>query len=151
MECHQPYLHYKPGSSRTNPYTWLAGSKPTIIKCKETKIFIVFHAINKATDGLFSELHIDGINIERVTSFNFLGIHFNEHMLWKTHIDTIGCKLAKLSGVLNRLERYLPEYVLRTLYCSMVQSRLTYGILAWVFLPLPSWKNTKSNHKDYIA
>ena len=45
----------------------------------------------------------------------------------------IGCKLAKLSGVLNRLKRYLPEYVLRTLYCNMVQSRLTYGILAWGF------------------
>ena len=44
---------------------------------------------------------------------------------------TIGCKLVKLSGVLNRLKRYLPEYVFRTLYCSMVQPRLTYGILAW--------------------
>ena len=42
-------------------------------------------------------------------------------------------KLAKLSGVLNILKRYLPEYVLRTLYCNMVQSRLTYGILAWGF------------------
>ena len=54
-------------------------------------------------------------------------------MLWKTHIDTIGSKLAKLSGVLKKLKHYLPEYVWRTLYCSMVQSRLTYGILAWGF------------------
>ena len=89
--------------------------------------------MNKSSDGLFTELHIDGINIERVTTFNFLGILFNENMLWKTHIDTIGSKLTKLSGVLNKLKHYLPEYVLRTLYCSMVQSRLTYGILAWGF------------------
>ena len=102
------------------------------LNIKKTK-YMIFHAINKSTDGLFSELHIDGINIERVTTFNFLGIHFNEHMLWKTHIDTIGSKLAKLSGVLNKLKHYLPKYVLRTLYCSMVQSRLTYGILAWGF------------------
>ena len=115
----------------TRVHDWLAVNRLSL-NVKKTK-YIVFHAINKATDGLFSELHIDGINIERVTSFNFLGIHFNEHMLLKTHIDTIGCKLAKLSGVLNRLKRYLPEYVLRTLYCSMVQSRLTYGILAWGF------------------
>ena len=54
-------------------------------------------------------------------------------MLWKTHIDTIGSKLAEFSGVLNKLKHYLPEYVLRTLYCSMVQSRLIYGILAWGF------------------
>ena len=94
---------------------------------------MIFHAINKPTDGLFSESHKDGINIERVTTFNFLCIHFNEHVLLKTHIDTICSKLAKLSGVLNKLKHYLPEYVLRTLYCSMVQSRLRYGILAWGF------------------
>ena len=53
--------------------------------------------------------------------------------MWKTHIDTIGNKLVKLSGVLNELKHYLPEHVLRILYCSMVQSRLTHGILAWGF------------------
>ena len=91
------------------------------LNVKKTK-YIVFHAINKAIDGSFSELHIDGIGIERVLSYDFLGIHFNEHMLWKTHIDTIGSKLYKLSGALNRLKRFLPEYVLCTLYCSMVHS-----------------------------
>ena len=94
---------------------------------------------------------MDGIDIERVTSFDLLGIHFNDHMLWKTHIDTIGSKLAKSSGVLNRQKRYLPDYILRILYCSMVQSRLTNGILAWVFFIITVLKNTKSNHKDYIA
>ena len=112
-------------------HDWLAVDRLSL-NVKKTK-YIVFHAINKATDGLFSELYIDGINIERVTSVNFLGIHFNEHMMWKTHIDIIGCKLAKLPGLLNRLKRYLPKYVLRTLYCGMVQSMLTYGILAWGF------------------
>ena len=107
---------------------------------------MIFHAINKSTDGLFSELRIDDINIERVTTFNFRGIHFNEHVLWKTHIDTIGSKLAKLSGVLNKLKHYLPEYILRTLYCSMVQSRLTYGILAWGFYYYRLEKNPKPDH-----
>ena len=110
-------------------HDWLAVNGLSL-NIRKTK-YITFHAINKSTDGIFSVLHIEGINIERVTTFNFLGIHFNEHMLWKTHIDTIGSKLAKFSGVLNQLKHYLPEYVLRTLYCSMVQSRLTYDILAW--------------------
>ena len=60
-------------------------------------------------------------------------IHFGKHMLWKTHIDTIGSKLAKSSGVLNKLKCYLPEYVLRTVHFGMVQLRLTYGILAYGF------------------
>ena len=53
--------------------------------------------------------------------------------IWKPHIDTIANKVTKFSGVLNRLKRYLPGYILRTLYCSMVQSRLTYCILACGF------------------
>ena len=58
----------------------------------------------------------------------------------KTHIDTIDSNLAKLSGVFDKLKRYLPEYVLRTLYCCMVQSRLAYGILAWGFSHLEKFK-----------
>ena len=56
-----------------------------------------------------------------------------ENKLWTTHIDIISSKIAQFSGVLNRLKRFLPIYVLRTLYCSMVLSRLTYGILTWFF------------------
>ena len=54
-------------------------------------------------------------------------------MSWKSHIDIIAKTITKFSGVLNRLKRYLPGNILRTLYCSMVQSRLTYCILAWGF------------------
>ena len=45
----------------------------------------------------------------------------------------IANKITKFSGVLNKLKRYLPGNILRTLYCSMVQSRLTYCILAGGF------------------
>ena len=39
----------------------------------------------------------------------------------------------KLSGILNKSKRFLPVDILRTLYFSMVQSRLTYRILVWGF------------------
>ena len=51
-------------------HDWLAVNRLSL-NIKKTK-YIIFHAINKSTDGLFSELRIDGINIERVTTFNFL-------------------------------------------------------------------------------
>ena len=54
-------------------------------------------------------------------------------MSWKPHIDIIANKITKFSGILNRLKRYLPGNILRTLYCSMVQTRLTYCIVAWGF------------------
>ena len=93
----------------------------------------MFHTINKNIEGMLPELSINGIIIERVQNINFLGQLFNEHMFWKPHIDIISNKLMKFSGILNKLKKFLPSHILRTLYFSMVQSRLTYGILAWGF------------------
>ena len=100
-------------------YNWLAVNKLSL-NVKKRNIFL-------------PELKINDISIERVQNFNFLGLNLNEHISWKNHIDIVANKLKKLSGVLNKLKRFLPEYILRTLYCTMVQSRLTYGILAWGF------------------
>ena len=112
-------------------YNWLAVNKLSL-NVKKTK-YMIFHAINKNIDGSVTPVQIDKIPIERVSNFNFLGLNLNENMSWKSHIDITANKITKFSGVLNGLKRYLPGYILRTLYCSMVQSRLTYCILAWGF------------------
>ena len=112
-------------------YDWLAVNKLSL-NTKKTK-YMIFHAMNKKIDYLIPEIKINDILIERVTNFNFLGLTLNENVSWKPHIGIIANKITKFSGVLNRLKRYLPGYILRTLYCSMVQSRLTYCILAWGF------------------
>ena len=123
-------------------YDWLAVNKLSL-NIKKTK-YIVFHPINKNIEGMLPELSINGIIIERVQNFSFLGLLFNEHMFWKPHIDIIANKLMKFSGILNKLKKLLPSYILHTLYFSMVQSRLTYGILArgfeyQCFVKLQKW------------
>ena len=54
-------------------------------------------------------------------------------MLVKWAPDLLSNKLAKCVGVLNKLKRVLPVHILRTLYFSMVQSRMMYCILTWEF------------------
>ena len=121
---------------------WLAVNKLSL-NVKKTK-YIIFHAINKNIEWVIPELRINGITIDRVQNFNFLGLYFNEHLFWKPHIDIVANKLIKFSGVINKLNRFLRIHILRTLYFSMVQSRLTYGILAWGceyqrFVKLQKW------------
>ena len=82
---------------------------------------------------MIPDLKINEIPLERVKNFNFLGLQLNENMSWKPHIDLLSNKLAKCAGVLNKLKRVLPVYILRTLYFSMVQSRMIYCILTWGF------------------
>ena len=61
----------------------------------------------------------------------FPWITLDENITWKPHIAAIANKLSKYAGILNKLKNYLPAYILRMLYCSLVNSHLSYGILLW--------------------
>ena len=89
-----------------------------------------FHSPNTKFTFL-PKLVINEIEIERVSDFNFLGLTINENLSWKSHIDKIAIKISKSGGVINRLKHFLPENILRTIYCSTVQSNLLYSLLSW--------------------
>ena len=93
---------------------------------------MLFHHHNNKLPNNIS-LQINSTEIERVTNFIFLGVTINEHLSWKPHIDKICSKISKYIGILNKLKHYLPQNILRILYCSVVQSHLSYAILTWGF------------------
>jgi hypothetical protein len=111
-------------------YDWLAVNKLSL-NIKKTK-YMIFHRPNvKVPDNI--KLVINGIELERVANFNFLGININENLSWKPHVTKTSNKISRYIGILNKLKRFLPQYILKTLYLSMVQSQLIYGILLWGF------------------
>ena len=112
-------------------YAWLAINKLSL-NINKTK-YMIFHAINKSIEGIIPNLVVSGIKIDRVNSFDFLVLNLHKSMSWKTHTEFVANKLAKYSGILNRIKHFLAIDVLRKLYFSMVQSQLQYGILAWGF------------------
>ena len=104
------------------------------LNIQKTK-FMVFHPYQKDIAGLIPMLKINDVEIERVSSFKCLGILFDENMSWKCHTDMISNKLSKYTGILSKLKHYIPPYILRMLYFSMVNAHLNYGILVWGFVP----------------
>ena len=121
-------------------YDSLAVNKLSL-NVKKTK-YVIFHAIKKNED-VVPDLEINRIPLERVQSFNFLGLLLHENMSWKPHIDLLSNKLAQCAWVLNRLKRFLPIHILRILYFSMVQYRIMYCILTWglIIIELKNCKN----------
>ena len=111
-------------------YDWLAVNKLSL-NLRKTK-YMLFHHHNKKLPNNIS-LQINSTEIERVTNFIFIGVTINEHLSWKPHIDKICSKISKYIGILNKLKHYLPQNILRILYCSVVQSHLSYAILTWGF------------------
>ena len=97
---------------------------------KKNKMMI-FHYRQKNITHLIPKLKINGIPIEHVKEFNFLGIILDECMTWEAHINKISCKIARTVGAMKRLKRFIPSYILKTLYTTLVLPYINYGILTW--------------------
>ena len=106
---------------------WLACNQLSL-NVNKTK-FMVFHSVRKTVN--YPTLSINGINIERVADFNFLGIQLSEDLKWSKHQNNISLKLTKTVGVLNRLKYEYPLAILKTLYNTLFLPHLNYGILLW--------------------
>ena len=69
---------------------------------------------------------IDGTKIERVVSFNFLGIMLAENLSWKSHNEMVGKKISKVTGILYRLKNVFPKNMLSGFYNSLMVSYINY-------------------------
>ena len=76
-------------------------------------------------------IRINGVTIEEVDKFNYLGIVIDQHLTWNAHVRALSSKICKVIGILNRLKNFVPRSVLKTIYNSLIHSKLQYGILVW--------------------
>ena len=71
------------------------------------------------------------IPLEQVSSIKFLGIHVDNKLTWKDHVNVICKTISRNIGVINRLKYVLPSSTLLMLYSSLILPYLNYGILVW--------------------
>ena len=116
-------------------YIWLCENK-LLLNVKKTN-YMIFSAQGSLTMTENNQLQIHGQCIKQISSqqqeksIKFLGIHLDENLTWKIHIDELCKKVSKSLYALNKVKHYLPLAVLRTLYYTLIHGHLTYGILAW--------------------
>ncbi len=108
---------------------WLKLNKLSLNVAKSK--FMTFHTKRRQVPNL--SIRIDGVDVEQVNEFNFLGIRIDSHLDWKAHASHIANKLSKTMGILNRLKHYIPMKIKLNIYNSLVLSHINYGILAWGF------------------
>ena len=106
---------------------WFKVNKLSVNKSK-TKA-MMFHTKQRKIDSF--NIQLDGENIEFVKEFNYLGITFDCHLSWKPHINKVSKKISQTVGIMTRLKHFLPNYILLTLYNSLVLPYLNYGLLVW--------------------
>ena len=93
---------------------------------------MIFHTPRRNME-IYETLSIkmNNLSIKRVKSFNFLGIIVNETLTWTDHIAHLSQKISPVISLLHRLKKLLPICILKTIYSSLILSRLHYGNILW--------------------
>ena len=108
---------------------WLTLNKLSLNVAKTR--FMLFHARGKNVNQLVPDIKIANQTVARTENFDFLGLTINENLSWTPHVNKISNKISRATGLIRVLKRYLPDYILRIIYYSLVQSHLCFSILAW--------------------
>ena len=96
---------------------------------QDHRLVMVFHSDRRRV--VYSVLSSNNTIIERVDTFNYLGLHISHDLKWKTYIQTMSQKLSKITGILHRLKEEYPSSILKSIYNTLMLPHLYYYILSW--------------------
>lgn len=68
---------------------------------------------------------VGGVEIQRIESMEYLGLHMDANLSWATHIDNLCSQISGVVCVLGK-KQFLPKKILRLLYNALVHSHSTY-------------------------
>lgn len=100
------------------------------VNCSKSAYILFFPTIDD--DDLIKSndlcILLDNILINRVYVTKFLGILLDDKLSFKSHINSIVCKINGLNGMLYRRRDYIPMNCRRSLYFALIHPRIQYGI-----------------------
>ena len=85
----------------------------------------------KSTAHFPLDIYYKGNVIDEVKSTKFLGMHTDNHMNWKNHVEQILPKLSAACFSIRNLIHTLNPDILCTVYFAYFHSLLQYGIIFW--------------------
>ena len=76
-------------------------------------------------------LKLNRTNIYASFKIKYLGVLLDHRLTWKHHLSELSKKLSRSVGMLYKIRDFCPTPVLRSLYFSIFNSHLTYGLPVW--------------------
>ena len=123
-------------------HLWMNANKLSL-NVSKTK-YMIFRKPSSRDYNL--SVSINSKPLERVRVFNFLGLHVTTDLSWDFHTNVMGTKLSQSIGILHKIKKFLPSFILKTVYDRLVLSRLSFHILSWGH----EWKNFEIPQKNAI-
>ena len=73
------------------------------------------------------KLSLNNILIEETDNVKYLGVHLDNKLSWKIHINILTRKFSKVCGAMYKLRHYVPLSTLQLVYYSHLQ----YSLIHW--------------------
>ena len=107
-------------------HTWFTANKLTLNTDKST--FTIFRTKRKIINNLPEYLEFSDFKIKRTSFVKYLGVIIDENLTWDNHINEICTKLKSLFHVFYNIRDYLSIDNIKTIYYTLIYSRIKYGI-----------------------
>ena len=118
---------------------WLQENK-LVLNQSKTK-WMLFGTRQKLEYSSDIAIQSHGQNIERVSSFCYLGVTLDEHLSWNEHVEMICHKVSKRLGLLSRIRPYLTQKAAKCVYECLIQPIFNYTDTVWGRLSIGCGKN----------
>ena len=105
---------------------WIHANKLSL-NLQKTNYMFFSNSLKDVPGNVF----FDDVNVVRVTSTKFLGLHIDEKLSWASHCTNICKVVSRNTGVIYKLSSFVPQEILLILYSTLILPYLNYGVLAW--------------------
>ena len=109
-------------------HEWLCANRLSLNEGKTE--FIVFRP-PRCNIGVRITLTLNHTKLFESSKVKYLGIILDNKLNWKPHITELCKKLSRAVGLLYKIGHFCPPPVLRSLYFSLFNSHLSYGLSVW--------------------
>ena len=111
---------------------WMAKNKLTV-NASKTKVMLF--GSQRKTKNATLNVHLKNIKLEQVPVFKYLGLWFDPHLKWDTHINKVASKISQKTGVLRRIRQYIDQSTMCMLYNAIVLPHIDYCCPIWSSAP----------------
>ena len=103
---------------------WFYNNKLTLSvpKCA----YMIFRGRQKILPANIPPLYLNGLEIERVENFKYIGVILDSKLLWEKHVEYICTKISRLYGVFSYLRHKIPVSMARQVYYSTIFPHINY-------------------------
>ena len=129
FECKNPcMLHKVINKELTILYDWLCASRLSLNAAKTE--FIIFRPPRTNFNNRIT-LKLNGITIYESSKIKYLGIILDNRLSWKHHVAELCKKLGCTLGMIYKIRNLCTPDVLRSLYFSLFNSHMSFGLSVW--------------------